>query len=54
MAIETQVLKNKGDIKINELRVKALINVLSKEGIVIPEEVENELQELIKEKENSS
>ena len=48
METETQVMENKGKIKMNELRIKALINLLSREGIITSEEVEKELNGLIK------
>ena len=47
MNVEKTIIENKGKIKINELRMKALIKVLSKEGIVTKEEVEEELNELL-------
>ena len=45
MDLEKEIIDNKGEIKMNSLRLKALIKILSKEGVVTKEEVENELQE---------
>ena len=42
------VLDNKGRIRMNELRLKALINLLDKEGVVIKDEIEEELDRLLK------
>ena len=48
MKVESEIIKNQGEIKMNKLRLKALINILNKEGIVTEEEVENELNNLLK------
>jgi hypothetical protein len=54
MNIEEEILKNKAENKMNKLRLKALINLLSKEGIVIHEELEEELNNLTKKDEEPS
>ena len=48
MNIEEEILKNKAENKMNKLRLKALINLLSKEGVLTHEEVEEELNNLTK------
>ena len=50
METENQVIENKGKIRINELKLKALIKILTKEGVVTTEEVETELNEMLDEK----
>ena len=49
MEIENNIVENKGKIKINELKIEALINILVKEGVVTKEEVEEELNRLVEE-----
>lgn len=49
METENQVIENKGKIKINQLKLKALIKILTKEGVVTTEEVETELNEMLDE-----
>ena len=49
MESEEEIIKNKGKIKILELKLKALINILTKEGITSAEEVEEELSNIIEE-----
>ena len=48
MKIEEEILENKGMTKMNELKLKAIINLLSKEGILTHEEVEEEVNRLIR------
>ena len=45
--LKKQVLSNKGKIKIGDLRLHALINILCKEGVVTEEEIEEELNKLL-------
>lgn len=52
MGVEEEIIKNKGKIKITDLKLKALISILTKEGITSEEEVEEELHNLIEENEN--
>jgi hypothetical protein len=47
MDIREEIIENKGKIRMNELTVKALINVLSKGGVVVREDIEEELNRLI-------
>lgn len=47
-----QIYENKANIKINELKVQALINILSKEGIMTKEEANKELERLLSNKED--
>ena len=44
---EDEIIENKGKIRMNDLKIQALINILSKEGVTTKEEVENELKELL-------
>jgi hypothetical protein len=53
MDIKEEVIKNKGMIKMNELRIDAVINVLSREGILTHGEVEEEIKSLIKKRKSS-
>jgi len=46
-SIEKDVLENKGKIKINELKLQALIKILAKEGVVTTKEVEEELNSML-------
>ena len=48
MNIEKEVMEDKARLRMLELRYKALINILKNEGIVIEEEVEQELNNIIK------
>ncbi len=50
MQTEKEIIENRGRIRVNELKLKALINILSKEGVVTKEEVEDELNNLLEEK----
>jgi hypothetical protein len=50
MDTRIELLENKARIKMNELRIRALINLLSKEGIITHEEVENEIALINKQK----
>ena len=52
ISLNMAVMENKGKIRMNDLRIKALINILSKEGILTSDEVEEELNELVKIKDN--
>ena len=55
MNVEEEVIKNKNMVKMCELKIKAIINLLSKEGILTHEEIEKEVSNLIgkKDKETS-
>jgi hypothetical protein len=53
MNIEEETIKNKNRIKMSELKIKAIINLLSKEGILTHEEVEEEVNDLISKKEET-
>ena len=48
MDVNEEVVKNKNKIKLTEIKLKALINLLSKEGIITHDEVEQEIEKLIK------
>lgn len=48
MDIEAEVMESKGKIRLNELKIEAVINILSKEGIITHEEAEDELNKLLK------
>ena len=54
MGNEKQIIENKGKIRENELRIRALINILSKEGITTDKEVEDELKNIIMESEEDN
>jgi len=54
MDIEEETVKNKNMGKMNELKIKAIINLLSREGILTHGEVEEEINDLIGKKEESS
>ena len=45
--IREEVLDNKGEIRMGELRLQALINLLSKEGVITKDEIEEELNNLL-------
>lgn len=47
MNINEEVLKNKNKIKLIEVKLEALINLLSKEGVITHQEVEEEVEKLI-------
>jgi len=47
MNIEKDVLENKAKIRMLELKIKALINILNKEGVILEEEIEKELNSVI-------
>ncbi|MFC1704907.1 hypothetical protein ACFLZ6_01095 [Nanoarchaeota archaeon] len=47
MDIKNEVIENRGKIRINELKLQALIKILSKEGVVTKAEVKEELNELL-------
>jgi len=47
-----QMVEHNAKIKMNSLKIKAIINLLSKEGIITHKEVEAELEKLIKESED--
>jgi len=49
-SIEKNILENKGKIKITELKLQALIKILTKEGIVTTEEIETELNSMFEKK----
>lgn len=51
MELKEDVMKNKANNKMNELRIQAIINILSKEGILTVDEVDAELDNLIKKSE---
>jgi len=53
MEIENEIMETKARVRMSELRLKALINVLSREGIATSEEIEEELKELLKIKEEN-
>ena len=53
MNIENEVIENRGRIKMNEFTLKALINLLSREGVVTKDEVKEELDNLLRSDENS-
>ena len=42
-----EIINNKGKIKINELKLQALINILRKEGVIQGPDIEEELNSLI-------
>lgn len=54
MKIEEELIKTKNRSKMNELKIKAIANLLSKEGIITHEEIEEEVNTLIKGKDNES
>ncbi len=47
MNIENDVVENKGKIKMLELKMKALVKLLAKEGVVTTKEVEAEFNKLL-------
>ena len=47
-------MKNRANIKMNDVRLKAIINLLSKEGILTHEEVEQEVNKLINQEEGEN
>ena len=51
METSEEVMKNKGKIRMNELRIKAIIKLLEKEGIIIEKEIDDKVSELLKEDE---
>ena len=54
MEEQSQVFENKAKIKMLEDKLQALVNVLSKEGIISSEDVENELNDVIGVDENEN
>jgi len=52
--IEEETIKNKNMNKMNGLKIKAVINLLSKEGIITHEEIEGEVNNLINQKNEES
>lgn len=46
--VEKDILENKAKIKMLELKIDAIINLLSKEGIILNEEVEKEINSIIR------
>ena len=54
MNIKEEIIKNNASIKMNEIRIRAIISLLSKEGIVDNEEVEEEVNKLISQKNKES
>ena len=54
MVGEEEILKNRAGIKMNETRIKAIINLLGKEGILTHEEVEDETKRLIAEEDEGN
>ena len=54
MDVEKEVVSDKGRIKILELKLKALINILQKEGIATHEEIDAELNDLVDEETNKN
>ena len=46
------IMENRAKIKMNELKLKALVNLLVKEGILTHEEVEEELRKLLEDKDD--
>ena len=48
MDVNEEVLKNKNKIKLVEIKIEALVNLLSNEGIITHNEVEEEVEKLIK------
>lgn len=49
METDEEIIKNKGKLKMIDLKLKALISILKKEGITSEEEVEEHLSKLIEE-----
>jgi hypothetical protein len=49
MKIEEEIIENRGKIKINELKFKALINLLSNEGLLTKEDIDREYSRLLQE-----
>ena len=47
MNTEKEILENRGTIKVNTLRRQAVINLLTREGIVNEEELEAEVKQLM-------
>jgi len=54
MNVEKEIVENKAKLEMLELRVKALMKILSKEGVILEEEVERELDSIIKEEKRGS
>lgn len=48
MEVKEEITKNKTKIRMNEIKINALVNLLSKEGIVTSEEFEQEIEEITK------
>jgi len=48
MDVKEDVLKNKASIRLNQVKINAIINILSKEGILTHEEVDEEIKDIIK------
>ncbi|MCP3682421.1 MAG: hypothetical protein GY861_06985 [bacterium] len=47
METEKEVMENKGKIRMNELKIEALLNLLSNEGVLSHADFERELKELV-------
>lgn len=54
MNIEEETIKNKNMGRMNEVKIKAIINLLSKEGILTHEEVEEEVNNLVSKKDEET
>lgn len=50
MEIKEEILKNKTRTKMAEIKIDALINLLSKEGILTHKEFEEEINNLVEKK----
>jgi len=48
MSFEKDILENKAKLRMLELKLDAVINILIKEGIMLKEELDLELNNLIK------
>ncbi len=48
MKTEDAVVENKGKIRMLEFRIQALINILSKEGVIVKTDVKEEFDNLLK------
>jgi hypothetical protein len=54
MKNEEEILKNRANIKLNEIRIKAIVNLLSKEGIITHDEFEEEVENLAQKKDEEN
>lgn len=49
--LETEIIRNKADIQGLELKLKALISLLSREGLIVENDVTMEFEEILNKKE---